>query len=247
MDASHVYRVNPLLECCAQLFAVAVPLRSANRATEVGADLREQVLNGFDVLERTAFERQISTAVVQDAKYALAAFIDEAVLGSSWSGRMEWMNRPLQLEQFGEHLAGEGFFTRLANLRQGGEQNMDLLELYYTCLQLGFEGMYKLRGLEQLMALQVDLRSQIDGYRGVADPRLSPEGVAKAGMFARMGRHIPYWVIVVVTTAGLFFGYGGYATMSQRVTDTSLQAIAQDHQQIVNQYALRGLNKEASR
>ncbi|RFA29847.1 hypothetical protein CAI21_08410 [Alkalilimnicola ehrlichii] len=182
-------KINPLLECSAQLFALVAPLRAERDAQlNLPDDFREQVLGGFDVLERMAFERQIDTATVQDAKYALAAFIDEAVMASEWPGRLDWMGRPLQLEFFGEHLAGEGFFERLNKLRQGGEQNVNLLELYYVCLQLGFEGIYKLRGLEQLMALQVDLRSQIDGYRGVADPRLSPDGAVQTSVFSRVGR-----------------------------------------------------------
>jgi type VI secretion system protein ImpK len=138
---------------------------------------------------------------------------------------MEWMSNPLQLKYFGEHLAGESFFAKLNKLRQGGEKNLDLLELYYTCLQLGFEGMYKLRGLEPLMALQVDLRSQIDGYRGVVDPKLAPDGVPKTGIIARVSRHVPYWAIAVVTVGMLFFGYTGYTVMLAKRVDESLSSL----------------------
>jgi len=68
------------------------------------------------------------------------------------------------------------------------EPNRDILELYYVCLQLGFEGVYRLRGLEQLMALQVDLRSQIDSYREPVNPRLSPEGVPRDSLLAQARR-----------------------------------------------------------
>ena len=85
---------------------------------------------GFDQMERMAFERQIAMVILKDAKYALAAFVDEAVMCSRWPGRTAWMSRPLQLEMFGDHVAGEGFFERLAQLRQGGEANLDLIELY---------------------------------------------------------------------------------------------------------------------
>jgi type VI secretion system protein ImpK len=176
-------------------------------------DFREQILNAFDVLERMAFEQQIGTSTVQDAQYALAAYVDEAVLASDNPGRVGWMSNPLQLKSFGEHLAGENFFEKLNKLRQGGEKNLDLLELYYACLQLGFEGMYKMRGLEALMALQVDLRSQIDGYRGIVDPKLAPHGVPKTGIIARVSRHVPYWVVAVVTLGLVFFSYTGYSVV----------------------------------
>ena len=205
---------NPLLECTAHLFDLVMPLRAGGG--DAPTDLREQILDGFDMFERMAFERQINTADVQQAKFAVAAFIDESVMASSWPHRMEWMGNPLQLQLFGEHLGGEVFFVRLGELRQRGEQSLDVLELYYVCLQLGFEGVYKLRGLEQLMALQVDLRSQIDGHRGVPDPRLAPQGQPREHLFSRVGREVPYWVIGAVTVAFMFFSYTGYTAVSAK-------------------------------
>ncbi len=217
--------VNAVLECCSELLAIVMPLRGGRGSAELPEDFRERVLGGFDTLERMAFERQLATSTVQDAKYALAAFVDESVLASEWSGRLEWMSEPLQLEFFGEHLAGEGFFRRLGALRQGGEANADTLELYYVCLQLGFEGVYRMRGLEQLMALQVDLRSQIDGYRGVPDPRLSIHGAPRVGVLQRVGRHLPYWVIASVTMAVVLSGYAGYAAVTENVTENSVAVV----------------------
>lgn len=216
---------NPLIECSAELLAVVMPLRSGREGGAVPEDFRERVLQAFDTLERMALERQITTAHVQEAKYALAAFVDESVLASEWDGRLDWMSQPLQLEFFGEHLAGEGFFRHLATLRQGGDANIDLLELYYLCLQLGFEGVYRMRGIEQLMALQVDLRSQIDGVRGVADPRLSVDGVPREGMLQRVGRHVPFWVIGAVTGAAVALAYTGYVAVSHATTGKSVQTL----------------------
>ncbi len=217
--------VNPLLTCSQSIISLAAPFRCGERGASLDADYREKILAGFDELERMAFERQIGMVILKDAKYALAAFVDEAVLTSAWPGRTAWMSRPLQLEMFGDHVAGEGFFERLSVLRQGGEANADLLELYYVCLQLGFEGVYKIRGLEQLMALQVDLRSQVDGYRGVLDPRISPSGIPRVGLMGRVRREVPYWVIGVATLAAVFFAYAGYSYTVGKISSGSLRAM----------------------
>ncbi|WP_305042643.1 type IVB secretion system protein IcmH/DotU [Geoalkalibacter sp.] len=232
-------RINVLLECSQTLFRLTAQLRGGDSSRLPGEDFREQILKGFDELERMAFERQIGMVILKDAKYALAAFVDEAVLSSSWAGRLAWMSHPLQLEMFGEHLAGEGFFERLAQLRQGGEANLDLIELYYVCLQLGFEGIYKVRGLEQLMALQVDLRSQIEGYRGVVDPRLAPQGVPREGLFTKVRREVPYWVIGVMTLAFVCFGYLGYARTIGNLANSTLREMRGDAQ-VVGQLAAKG-------
>lgn len=241
MSDSLVATTNPLLECTAHLFTLVMPLRAGG--SDAPDDLYEQVLNGFDQFERLAFERQIPTADVQNAKFAIAAFIDEAVMASSWARRMEWMSQPLQLKLFGEHLGGEAFFIKLGELRQRGEQNLHLLELYYVCLQLGFEGVYKLRGLEQLMALQVDLRSQIDGHRGVPDPRLAPNGAAREHVLARVGRQIPYWVIAAVTVAIVFFSYTGYTAVSMKSASDAAADIALFRENLLTSPAYSSLSE----
>lgn len=218
--------VNLLLECSAAVFALTAKLRR-NAAVESLDEFREQITTSFDVLESMAFEREIATSTIQDAKYALAAFVDEAVLASENPGRMNWMSNPLQLQVFGDHLAGENFFKKLNTLRQGGEKHLELLELYYTCLQLGFEGMYRMRGLEALMSLQVDLRSQIDSYRGIVDPTLAPDGVPRTGIIARVSRHVPYWVIGVLAVGLVFFSYTGYAVILSKQVDGSLRSLNQ--------------------
>jgi type VI secretion system protein ImpK len=219
---------NPLLNCCESCFSLVAPLKDDQKAASVGADFREQVLKTFTAMEKAAFEQQIGMVEFKDAKYAMAAYIDEVVLGSTWPGRLEWMSSPLQLQFFGEHTAGEGFFTRLANLRQGGEANLYLLELYYYCLQLGFEGIYKIKGLEHLMALQVDVRSQIDGYRGPVKTRISPEGLPGNVLINQVRRQVPYWVIAVVAIAAMFFTYMGYSYVSGKAAASSVAAVAND-------------------
>jgi type VI secretion system protein ImpK len=224
---------NPILSCCEHLFSLVAPLKDDQKAPSVDADFREKVLSDFIAMEKAAFERQIGMVEFKDAKYALAAYIDEVVLTSTWPGRLEWMSRPLQLEFFGEHTAGEGFFTRLANLRQGGEDNLYLLELFYYCLQLGFEGVYKIKGLEHLMALQVDLRSQIDGYRGPMKTQISPDGRPGNVLISQVRRHVPYWVIAVVTIAAVFFTYMGYSLVSGNVAKSSVTSVQKNRDMIL--------------
>jgi type VI secretion system protein ImpK len=88
-------------------------------------------------------------------KFALVAFIDETVLSptNDFPLRKEWEQLPLQLEYFGEHLAGVKFFDRLAGLLDQPEKEAaDLVEVYYLCLQLGFKGKYNFYLLEEQLA-----------------------------------------------------------------------------------------------
>jgi type VI secretion system protein ImpK len=218
---SKIY-LNKLVKCSSAIFNLSSAFRDKEHGAKLSNDYREQILQAFDQLERNAFEQQLPLPQTQQVKYALAAFLDELVLSSAWPGRTSWMGDPLQLKYFGEHLAGEGFFKRLNDLRQNAVKNIDVLEVYYLCLQLGFEGIYRMRGLEQLLALQVDLRSQIETIRGVVDPKLSPAALPQKSMVANVGARVPYWVIGSVMFCVMFFIFLAYSFAINHQANKSL-------------------------
>ncbi|MBS0358663.1 MAG: type IVB secretion system protein IcmH/DotU [Proteobacteria bacterium] len=129
-------------------------------------NLKSQLRVDFSDFEQQALSHKIPETKIQSAKYALVALWDELIMRSSWEYRYQWQAKPLQQEYFSEHLAGEGFFKRLSELRQSSYKNQDLIELYYICLCLGFEGMYHLSGREKWSALLVGLRAELDELKG---------------------------------------------------------------------------------
>lgn len=223
---------NLLLENSMSIFHLIMPLISGDRGASTSQDLRTKLLQSFDNFEKRSFEVQLDTGAVSDVKYAIAAFVDERVMSSVWPHKLSWMGKPLQLEFFGDNLAGEGFFQRLSKLRQSGDRNIDALEVYYLCLQLGFEGMYRMRGLEQLQALQVDLRTQIADSRNRVPRTLSPHGVATGGFLDKVQRVVPYWVIAVVMLSVIFFSYLVFAVLLGYKADTVREILQSDGQRI---------------
>lgn len=73
------------------------------------------------------------------ARFAICAWIDEAIMNSQWPERTAWQREPLQLKIYQTANAGEIFFDRLNAL--GGHQN-DVREVYYLCLAMGFMGRF---------------------------------------------------------------------------------------------------------
>ncbi|MBU1424465.1 MAG: type IVB secretion system protein IcmH/DotU [Gammaproteobacteria bacterium] len=223
---------NLLLENSMSILHLILPLLGEDRGAGTAQDLREKLIQGFDVFEKRSFESQLDTGSVSDVKYALAAFVDEKVMSSAWPHKLSWMGKPLQLEYFGDNLGGEGFFQKLAKLRQSGNRNIDALEVYYLCLQLGFEGMYRLRGLEQLQALQVDLRTQIADCRNRVPRTLSPHGVAGGTFLDKVQREVPYWVIAVTSLSLIFLSYLVFIFLLSNRADTIHEILQDDSQRI---------------
>ncbi|HOS98344.1 MAG TPA: DotU family type IV/VI secretion system protein [Deltaproteobacteria bacterium] len=73
------------------------------------------------------------------ARFAVCAWVDEAVMNSEWADRFTWQKEPLQLKFYQTTNAGELFFERLNAL--AAHQN-DVREVYYLCLAMGFTGRF---------------------------------------------------------------------------------------------------------
>lgn len=82
------------------------------------------------------------------ARFAVCAWVDEAILSSGWPHRTLWQREQLQRIHFNTTDAGEEFFEKLNAL---GLQQRDVREVYYLCLALGFMGRYCNKGDEFLL------------------------------------------------------------------------------------------------
>lgn len=82
------------------------------------------------------------------ARFAIFAWIDEAILNSSWKEKHQWQGEQLQRIYYQTADAGEIFFDRLNTL---GLHQRDVREIYYLCLSIGFTGRYCHEGDEYLL------------------------------------------------------------------------------------------------
>jgi len=82
---------------------------------------------------------------------------------------------------FAQAVAGDVVFDRLKTIRtrRDSADLADLLEIYYLCFLLGYEGRYALDEREKLDVLMDDLREQIGRVRG-GQSALSPDGAFPA-------------------------------------------------------------------
>lgn len=155
-----------------QLFILMSPILkllksilNSSHSCEVSEDIHREALEKFSEFDREATKLAVSKEHQVLTKYALAALFDEFVLTTEGSHKNLWMAIPLQTALFGEHLAGEQFFKKLDVLRRDPVNNINVLEIYYVMLVLGYQGKYCRLGLEQLEALKQNLYLQIQKVR----------------------------------------------------------------------------------
>lgn len=81
----------------------------------------------------------VSEIDATEASFAIAAWIDEMLLATPWSGADSWKRQLLQRRHFNVSNAGVAFFTRMDAL---SSQQLQVREVYFFCLCMGFAGRY---------------------------------------------------------------------------------------------------------
>lgn len=159
--------MNRVSEVTKDALNAVIQLRSAPAGVSppvVYAQVRERI----DECIARARESGMSESDVADIAYALVAVADElaqregplssqtqASPGGQTGGAglsEYWHQQPLQLHYFAENVAGEGFFLRLDRIL-ADPARVEALVVYHTCLQLGFQGRYAVRGGERELDL----------------------------------------------------------------------------------------------
>ncbi len=196
------FEINSLVDLFSDFLALVLQLQ---RLTDFGdpTALRRQARALLQSAEAKGRRLDIHRSDIEDATYAVTAFLDEVILNSEWSYRTDWSIQPLQMELFGTNLAGEEFFTRLDELLREQPGRADMLEVYYLCLSLGFEGKYRVIGRERLAEQIPEVLSRIQSLRPPTGPELSPHSKAEAGSYSRITSRISVYALPVVCVAGL--------------------------------------------
>lgn len=140
-------------------------LKNGN-APNASSEFNKRIDQFLSQFEKNARNLGKPAQAISDAKYAFCALMDEIILSSEFSLREEWERAPLQLRMFGEHLAGDRFFDKLEVLRSDPAAHIETLEVFHTCLLLGFQGKYLLEGSEKLNYLINRLTQEIAQLRG---------------------------------------------------------------------------------
>ena len=166
-----------------------------NKHAPVDADtFRERIKEFLREFERGADRLRAPAEDIYLTKYAFCALIDEAVLMSPFKIRDAWERQPLQLQFFGEQLAGENFFKRLEELRRQGAARVQPLEVFHMCLLLGFQGKYLLEGTEKLNYLTARLGDEIAHLKGQR-ASFAPHWAPPDQVAHTLKNEVPLWVI----------------------------------------------------
>ncbi|HVO72408.1 MAG TPA: type IVB secretion system protein IcmH/DotU [Ignavibacteriaceae bacterium] len=182
-----------LADIASESFILILQLRSTNDYGNAAA-LKAKVLEMLERLERNARSCGIDNEKIRLTKFALAAFIDETIIGSEWDQKDSWLSEPLQILLFDTFNAGEEFFSTLNLLRQRSGANKEILEIYFLCLTLGFKGKYQLQSPEYLRRIIDDLNTELHPEASITIDSLSPNAKPHENFIKAVNEGLPLWI-----------------------------------------------------
>ncbi|MEJ7848684.1 MAG: type IVB secretion system protein IcmH/DotU [Pyrinomonadaceae bacterium] len=201
---------NDLVTFAGPIFDLVLRVKSG--IVEPSNELRPKIASMLDDFEKRAERYRFNSKIVQVSKFALAAFVDETVLTNNFAMRNEWEKNPLQLQYFGEQLAGNKFFDKLEAMLKQIDTTADAVEIYYFCMLLGFKGRYAVYEQEKLMATMQETANALVKAGKIRAVELSPNWLANDQPVPPKKRGMPVWA-KIGAGAGLGLAFVVYLVM----------------------------------
>ncbi|MBT8072511.1 MAG: type VI secretion system protein TssL, partial [Xanthomonadales bacterium] len=185
VDLSSRPGLNPLEKSASTLLNLLSQIRNTSSHPNP-TGLHKQLADEIKNFERDAQRAGIPDKTVFIARYVLCTTIDEFVMSTPWGASSIWNSQSLLSMFHKETRGGERFFHLLNKLNQDPARNIDILELMYVCLSLGFQGRYRVdsNGINELAEIRESLYYTLRNQHEETEPELSPhwEGMNKSAV-----------------------------------------------------------------
>lgn len=208
-DLARLGGLNPLVEAANPILAVVPQIRHALRHPDP-AGLRARVREQLDGFQRGARAAGIPDERFLVARYALCALLDDSAAATPW-GR-DWTARGLAAELHPEAGGSDKFFALLEEMLARPAKYSGLLEFFYVCLALGFEGKYRggEGGRQALAQIRARVHEALGAQRPAAGTELSGRWQGSVAPAQRAPGALAIWAtasVCLLALAGMYFGY----------------------------------------
>ncbi|MFQ3292171.1 DotU family type IV/VI secretion system protein, partial [Reinekea sp.] len=110
--------------------------------------------------------------------------------------------------------------------KQDFKSNLAVIQLYYSVLQFGFQGQYRLDGYEKLQAVMNNLQVELDQQIGTVERKLADDSAPENKITYQLVGRQPYWVMVAIGSAVLMMLVLNYGSQTQQAISESAHSIS---------------------
>lgn len=123
------------------LILLMLQLKNLTTAPTDVAKIYQQAQQEINIFTHS-MQLQYPSSTVLAASYCLCSAVDEAILSTNWGAHSQWMQHTLLSAIHQETWGGERFYLILKTMTEMPANHLDLLELLFALLSVGFEGQY---------------------------------------------------------------------------------------------------------
>lgn len=173
-DVSLHSDVNVIVSAATPLLTLGINVRSMSHHPDPKA-LYQQIAESLKTIDLQLKNQGLPKESIITARYIVCAYLDEMVMSTPWGGQSLWATRNLLMTFHKNNQGGAQFFEIIKLLTQSPALNLDLIELCYLILDLGFQGRYRISdtGSIEISSIQDNLYQIISTYRPTAVKQLS--------------------------------------------------------------------------
>jgi len=219
--------INGLEAAAFQITNAALSFRHSTRQPDL-AEVRERMTRFLKSFREQVERLGYSSETVRQAHYALCAFVDEIVLATPWGGQSRWQEHSLLSSYHRQTWGGEEFFRIIEKAKVNAAGNIDLLELLYVLLSLGFEGAYSTapNGRDKLEQVKASLFQTIRIQRPELERDLSARWRGTDAGKPGLAGLIPLWAFAAIGAGILLLAYVGFNLSLNRASDPLMARVA---------------------
>ncbi len=215
--------INALEKAASRLLPLLLTIK--NTTTHPNPDqLRNRLIQELNEFKQSAHEILGDPKKVTQASYVMCTVLDEAAMNTPWGHQANWSQHNLLATFHNEVIGGERFFALLKGLGKNPRENIDLLELMYVCLSLGYEGSYRIaqNGQNTLAKVRVWLYEIIASVRAAPESTLSLQWEGSGVQESKLPKLTVIWVIGAAALAISSLVYIGYRYSLGAQSDTAI-------------------------
>lgn len=213
---------NPLLEAASPLLRALgdIPGTLTPQGAEQLRLVLEQEVRSF---QKLCDQANIRRDHMLGARYCLCTALDEAAMQTTWgkagANGVQWNTHGLATIFHEDRDGGSKIYLLIGRLITEPREHLDLLEVIYRILSLGFEGRYRYDadGHRKHEAVRQRLYDEIMSQRGSVPVALSPHCQSDTKGKRASFYDFPVWITVVVLSLILLgiFGYFKYELLNR--------------------------------
>lgn len=196
---------NPLLNACAEALSLCVSVQRMSRPEDMHS-FRQGLVNAITDLKQRIAGLDYPASVADKTCFLFCIVLDEFILNCDWNEECRWENQTLLSELFGMRDGGEQFYQVVNKALSQPNLLVDMLEVIYVLLKIGFKGQYHLQGQKHIDTIYFKIESVL---RDTQAPSLQLTTQGQRRRARKPGWQLSFWGLGLFALLALLLTWGG--------------------------------------